>query len=79
MCWHFYCIHDGVEVDNKVLQLIECHVCYPNQITITNSTTQLRKGIISYFLNNGITTLEKCGCWSCYACKEVWKITKQVC
>ncbi len=79
MCWLFYCIDDGVEVDNKVLQLIKCHVCYPNQITRTNSKTQLRKGIISYFKNNGITTLEKCGWWSCYACKEVWKIIKQVC
>jgi len=36
-----------------------CHVCYNNQITITNSITQLKKGIISYFKNNGITTLKK--------------------
>jgi hypothetical protein len=52
-------MNDGVEVDNKALQLMRCHVCYPNQIKITNSKTQLRKGIISYFKNNGITSLKK--------------------
>ncbi len=31
----------------------------PNQITITNCKTQLRKGIISYFKNNRITSLKK--------------------
>jgi hypothetical protein len=36
-------IIDGAKVDNKVRQLMRCHVCYPNQITITNSKTQLRK------------------------------------
>jgi hypothetical protein len=55
----FYYINDDVEVDNKVFQLMRCHVCYYNQITITNSRTQLRKGIISYFKNNGITTFKK--------------------
>jgi hypothetical protein len=38
---------------------MRCHVCYLNQITITNSKTQLRKGIISYFKNNGITSFLK--------------------
>ncbi len=55
----FYYINDGVEVDNKKIQLMRCHVCYYNQITITNSKTQLRKGIISYSKNNGIRTLKK--------------------
>jgi hypothetical protein len=52
-------MNDGVEVDNKAPQLMRCHVCYPHQITTTNSKTQLRKGIISYFKNNGITSLKK--------------------
>jgi hypothetical protein len=34
---------------------MKCHVCYPNQIKITNSKTYLKEGIISYFKNNGIT------------------------
>ncbi len=55
----FYYTNNGVEVDSKVFQLMRRHVCYYNQITITNSRTQLRKGIISYFKNNGITTLKK--------------------
>jgi hypothetical protein len=55
----FYCINYGVEIDNKAPQLMRCHVCYPNQITITNSKTQLMKEIISYFKNNGITSLKK--------------------
>jgi hypothetical protein len=39
---------------------MRCHVvCYHNQIIITNSKTKLRKKIISYFKNNGITSLKK--------------------
>ncbi len=56
LCWSFYYINDGAKVDNKVPKLMRCHVCYPNQITITNSKTKLRKRIISYFENNGITS-----------------------
>jgi hypothetical protein len=56
LCWSLYYINDGAKVDNKVCRLMKCHVCYHDQITITNSKTQLRKGIISYFKNNGITS-----------------------
>jgi hypothetical protein len=43
LCWYFYYINDGAKVDDKVHQFMKCHVCYPNQITITISKTQLRK------------------------------------
>lgn len=38
-----YCIIDSAKVDNKVFQLMRCHLCYPNLITIANSITQLKK------------------------------------
>jgi hypothetical protein len=39
---------------------MRCHVlCYHNQIIIRNFKSKLRKGIISYFKNNGITLFFK--------------------
>lgn len=41
-----YYMDDNAKVDNKVFQVIKCHVCYFNMIIVVNSKTQLRKGTI---------------------------------
>jgi hypothetical protein len=38
---------------------MRCHLCYPNQITITNSIKQLRKGIISLLFKRN-NSIKKC-------------------
>jgi hypothetical protein len=40
-----YYINDNAKVDNKVFQLMKCHVCYLNLIIIVNSNTQFKKGL----------------------------------
>jgi len=44
---------DNAKVDKQALQLMKCHVCYPNLIIVANSRIFLRKAIISYFKTYG--------------------------
>jgi hypothetical protein len=56
LCWDLYCVNDNVVVDLENVQIICCILCHKNLITTTNST-QARKGLISYYKKNGITSL----------------------
>ncbi len=52
LCWSFYCVNDNKPMDVKCFQLMKCIFCYANSILITNSKTQVRKGLILYNIAN---------------------------
>ncbi len=40
-------------------QIMSCILCYQNSIIRINPRTQMRKGLISYYKTNGITSFKK--------------------
>ncbi len=59
LCWSFYCVNDTVEIDLENTQIMRCILCYQEFVIGINSRTQARKGLISYYKTNGITSLLK--------------------
>ncbi len=59
MCWSFYCVNDNIEIDLENTQIMCCILCYQELVIGINSRTLARKGLISYYKNNGITSLKK--------------------
>ncbi len=51
-------VNDNKLVDGKIFQVIRCHLCYKTHV-LYNPRTKLRKGLISYYKINGISTLKK--------------------
>jgi hypothetical protein len=43
----------------KQPQVMRCLLCYNTPINVSNPRTQPRKGLISYYETNGITSLKK--------------------
>jgi len=42
---------------------MRCLLCYNAPMNVSNPRTQVRKGLITYYKINGITSLKKtCGC-----------------
>jgi hypothetical protein len=60
LCWSFYCVNDNIEIDlDDNTQIMCCIFCYQELVIGINSRTQARKGLISYYKKNGITSLKK--------------------
>jgi len=58
ICWAFYVVNDNKPMDGKIPQVMKCHLCYKTP-TLYTPRTKLRKGLISYYKTNGISTLKK--------------------
>jgi uncharacterized protein YunC (DUF1805 family) len=56
-------VKDNAKVNGQNFQIMRCHICYKNLVHISNSKTQIMKGVINYN-NNGIKKLKKCRCRS---------------
>ncbi len=59
LCWSFYCVNDNAEIDLENTQIMHYILCYYEPIIGINSKTQARKGLISYYKTNGMTSLKK--------------------
>jgi hypothetical protein len=69
-CWSFYIVNDNNIVDGNKPQIMSR--CMTSHINFNLRINLERKGIITYYQKNNITTLKKtCGCRSCYACKRI--------
>jgi len=54
LCWAFYCVNDGKEVEIASHQVTRCILCYDNVVNILNVRTKERKGLITYYKIYGI-------------------------
>ncbi len=62
LCWSFFCINDNKLVNLEQPQIRRCLLCYNALMNVSNRKMQARKGLISYYKTNGITSLKKtCG------------------
>jgi hypothetical protein len=43
LCWAFYCVNDGKEVEAISYQVMRCILCYDNAVNILNARTKERK------------------------------------
>jgi hypothetical protein len=59
LCWAFYCVNDGKEVEVASHQVMRCILCYDSAINIPNARTKERKGLIIYNKTYGINALTK--------------------
>jgi ribosomal protein L16 Arg81 hydroxylase len=48
-----------MEIDLVNIKIMCCIFCYQNPVIRINPRTQVRKGLISYYKTNGITSLKK--------------------
>ncbi len=46
LCWAFYYVNDGKEVEIWFHQVMRCIMCYDNVVNILNSRTKKREGLI---------------------------------
>jgi hypothetical protein len=58
ICWAFYVVNDNKPMDGKIPQVMRCQLCYKTPM-LYNPRTKLKKGLISYYKTNGISTLKK--------------------
>jgi hypothetical protein len=42
LCWAFYCVNDGKEVEVAAHQVMRCILCYDNVVNIPNARTKER-------------------------------------
>ncbi len=47
LCWAFYCVDDGKEVEAASHQAMKCILCYDNVVNIPNARIKERKGLIN--------------------------------
>ncbi len=59
LCWAFYCVNDGKEVEVASYQIVKCILCYDNARNIPNPIIKERKGLITYYKNYGIIVVKK--------------------
>ncbi len=63
--WHncilmgFFYVNNNKEVDCNNSQIMHFIICYNNLVDASSFKTQTRKGLISYYKINGITTFNK--------------------
>ncbi len=55
----FYCVIDYSKIDLENTQIMHCIFCYQELIIGIYLKTQTKKGLISYYKTNGITSLKK--------------------
>ncbi len=60
LTWAFFYVNDQLEVDVSIPQLMHCMLCCetPINLAIFGQKTNVKKGLVSYLKNNGITTLK---------------------
>ncbi len=51
-------VNNNKPMDGKIPQIMRCHLCYKKPM-LCNPRIKLRKGLISYYKTNGISTLKK--------------------
>jgi hypothetical protein len=59
LCWAFYCVNDGKEVEATSHQVMKCILCYENVVNIPNARTKEIKGLLTYCKTYGIIALKK--------------------
>jgi hypothetical protein len=59
LCWIFHYINDNAQIDLVNPQIMRCILCCQNLVIGINPITQMRKGLISYYETNGITSFKK--------------------
>ncbi len=59
LCWSFFCINDSKPLNLEHPQVMRCLLCYNAPMNVSNPRTHARKGLISYYQTNGMTSLEK--------------------
>ncbi len=55
LCWAFYCVNDGKEVEVASHEVMRCILCYDSAINIPNVRIKERKGLITYYKTYGIS------------------------
>jgi len=73
LCWAFYCVNDGKEVEATSHQIMRCILCYDNAINVLNARTKERKGLIICYKTYGIIVFKKCKsrCRSFNNCEKI--------
>jgi hypothetical protein len=51
-------VNDNKPMGGRIPQVMRCHLCYKKHV-LYNPRIKLRKGLISYYKINGISTLKK--------------------
>jgi len=59
LCWAFYCVRDGKEVEVASHQIMKCILCYDNAENIHNPRIKKRKRLITYYKTYGIIVAKK--------------------
>jgi len=59
LCWAFYYVNDGKEVEVASHQVMRCILCYEYVVNIPNVRTKERKRLITYYKTYGITIFFK--------------------
>jgi hypothetical protein len=59
LCWAFYYVNDGKEVEVTSHQVMKYILCYDNAINIPNEIIKEIKGLIIYYKTYGIIILKK--------------------
>jgi len=59
LCWTFYCVNDGKEVEVASHQIMKFILCYDNAIYIPIPRTKERKGLITYYKTYGIMVVKR--------------------
>jgi hypothetical protein len=49
LCWIFYCVNDGKDVERGSLQMMKCILCYNSVMNALNPRTKKLKGLITYY------------------------------
>jgi hypothetical protein len=59
LCWAFYCVNDGKEVEATSHQVMRCILCYDNVVNILNARIKERKGLITCYKTYDIIVIKK--------------------
>jgi hypothetical protein len=57
LCWAFYCVNVGKEVEDASHQVMKYILCYDSVVNIPNAKTKEKKGLITYYKTYGIIVL----------------------
>jgi len=59
LCWSLFCINDSKPLNLEHPQVMKCLLCYNALMNVSNPRRHARKGLISYYQTNDITSLER--------------------
>jgi hypothetical protein len=57
LCWAFYCVNHGKEVEDASHQVMRYILCCDSVVNNPNAKTKERKGLITYYKTYGIIVL----------------------